>query len=344
MEASTYVSRFFRLHETGLEENLLRRRTLGDWTRVVMQSWEDSEEKRVTFLTSGSTGQPKGCTHEWRLLAQEVHALADLFPDSCRVVGTVPHHHIYGFLWTVLLPRYLGIPFLDAQDMMPGRVIRSLEAGDLLVSFPLRWDQLSKAGIDFPRSVEGVTSTGPCPPGVIPALRELGLERMVEVYGSSETGGIGWRDDPADTYHLLPHWSLTGGGELLVRERPDGGLSDPVDAPDRLLQRPDGFVVAGRRDHAVQVGGVNVFPERVARIISSHPDVADCEVCLMRPDEGQRLKAFVVLNEGVQRSPGGRKRLEHWLRTELSVPERPGSLTFGAAVPRDEQGKATDWS
>jgi 4-coumarate--CoA ligase len=209
---------------------------------------------------------------------------------------------------------------------------------------------MSETGFEFPAGVHGVNSTGPCPPGLLSGLLERSLERMVEVYGSSETGGIGWREDPGDPCRLLPHWTLTEGGESLVRHLPDGSFGEPISAPDHLVPIPGGFALGGRRDHAVQVGGVNVFPERVAEIIRSHPDVSDCEVRLMRPDEGGRLKAFVVLEELENRAREAngdvrqeRQELELWLRQTLSAPERPVSPTFGESVPRNEQGKISDW-
>lgn len=347
-EIATHVSRFFRLFETSLEDELLRRRSVGDWTQTVLRSRDLLEKPRIAFLTSGSTGEPKECAHDWASLEQEVDALARLVPDRTRVVGTVPRHHIYGFLWTVLLPRRLGIPFVEARDRLPAGLIGSLRPGDLLVSFPLRWEQMAKAGLELPAGVQGVNSTGPCPPALIADLRVQSLERMVEVYGSSETGGIGWREDPAYPYRLLPYWTLSDSGENLVRRLPDGSRSAPVSAPDHLLSRPGGFALAGRWDHAVQIGGLNVFPERVAETIRSHPGVADCEVRMMRPEEGQRLKAFIVPEEPDNGSSGAnegpRRELDLWLRQTLSAPERPASLTFGAAMPRNEQGKITDWS
>jgi acyl-coenzyme A synthetase/AMP-(fatty) acid ligase len=94
--------------------------------------------------------------------------------------------------------------------------------------------------------------------------------------------------------------------------------------------------LAGSMPGLLQVWGVNVCPERVAETIRSHPDVTDCKVRLMRPDEGTRLKAFVVLEEpedGAIEDNGDARR-------EL---KRPASLTFGAGVPRNEQGKVADW-
>lgn len=344
MELATHVSRFFRLHETGLEDDLLRRRSIGDWTGTVLKSWKLSERKRISFLTSGSTGQPKECAHDWSSLEQEVRELARLVAGRARIVSTVPRHHIYGFLWTVLLPSYLGVPFLEARQMLPGGLIRSLRWGDLLVSFPMRWSQIAQSGLDFPPAVEGVTSTGPCPPGLAADLRALSLERLVEVYGSSETGGIGWREDPAEPYRLFPYWELAD-DERLVRCLPDGRRSTPISAPDHLLRQPGGFALAGRRDDAVQVGGVNVFPHRVAEVIRSHPDVADCAVRAMRPGEGQRLKAFVVLeSEARQEADDVLQRLRRWMGETLDTAELPTSLTLGPEVPRDAQGKARDWA
>lgn len=203
-ELATRVSSFFRLHETGLEDELLRRRTVGDWTKTVLRSRELSGDGRITFLTSGSTGVPEECTHEWASIEQEIQALVQVFGGRKRVVGTVPRHHIYGFLFTVLLPRYLEAPFSEARDTLPAGLAASLQSGDLVVSFPLWWGRMAEAGAAFPPGVEGVTSTGPCPAETIRALRALSLERMVEVYGSSETGGIGWREDPDEPYRLLP--------------------------------------------------------------------------------------------------------------------------------------------
>lgn len=165
MEIATHVSCFFRLYETGLEDELLRRRSIGDWTRAVLSSWDLLKEPRIAFLTSGSTGEPKECVHDWASLVQEVAALGRLFSERTRVVGTVLRHHIYGFLWTVLLPRHLGVPFAEKRERMPAGIVRSLRPGDLLVSFPLPWRQMSETRFEFPASVQGVNSTGPCPPG-----------------------------------------------------------------------------------------------------------------------------------------------------------------------------------
>jgi acyl-coenzyme A synthetase/AMP-(fatty) acid ligase len=62
----------------------------------------------------------------------------------------------------------------------------------------------------------------------------------------------------------------------------------------------------------------------------------------MRAHEGSRLKAFVVLRDGVTEE-AARASLRDWARAHLSAPETPADIVFGAELPRDEHGKLADW-
>ncbi len=341
LELAGAVAAFFGLPETGQEDALLRGRTVGDWTATVLRSWA-AGSRRLTFTTSGSTGEGRACVQAWDELAQELDALAALTAGRGRVVGLVPRHHIYGFLFCVALPRRLGAPFCDGRA---GGGVAAWRAGDLVVGFPLRWELLARAGTAIPPGIHGVTSTGPIDPDVVRALRRQGLERMLEVYGSSETGGVGWREDPGAPYRPFAHWKLRAGGAELERAAPGaGGRPRVVPAPDHLEQTGDGgFVVRGRRDAVVQVAGVNVSPTRVRDVLAAHPEVRECAVRPMSPGEGARLKAFVVPAGGLADPARARRELRAWLAERLAAPERPGALTFGTELPRDAQGKQADW-
>ena len=128
----------------------------------------------------------------------------------------------------------------------------------------------------------------------------------------------------------------------MVRLAPDGielrcDFQDQIDWQDERI-----FVPMGRRDQAVQVGGTNVYPAQVAAVLKRHPDVTDAHVRLMRADEGQRLKAFVVAAQSgvADRLPD---LLASWVREHLPPPARPVSFTVGATLPVSRQGKLTDW-
>lgn len=97
------------LHESGIEDNLLVRRSIGEWMHIVSESLA-VYSAALTFHTSGSTGVPKACRHTLADLLEETAELAILCgPDRRRILVAVPGHHIYGFLFAVLLPQALGL-------------------------------------------------------------------------------------------------------------------------------------------------------------------------------------------------------------------------------------------
>ncbi|MGJ7916301.1 AMP-binding enzyme [Massilia sp. LXY-6] len=303
----------------------------------------------MSFRTSGSSGSPKRCTHALALLWQETLELARLQPGRRRILSVVPSHHIYGFLFTILLPRALGsgdapAEVRDLRAATPGTLLREARPGDLVVAHPGWWEQAARLAPRFAAGVAGVSSTAPCPDPLARGLADAGL-RLLQVYGSSETAGIGWREEAGVPFSLLPHWSRVDAPAELARALPDGGmarypLQDKLEWEDERRFRP-----AGRVDAAVQVGGVNVFPPYVAEVLRMHPAVADAAVRLMRPDEGRRLKAFVVPAEARDDASleALRGQLLDWCAARLATPERPAAISFGARLPRQASGKPADW-
>ncbi|HEY8360691.1 MAG TPA: AMP-binding protein [Ramlibacter sp.] len=330
------------LHESGVEDWLLARRRLADWIEIARAGLEHFEDS-LTFRTSGSTGTPKPCVHSLATLRQETRQLAALFPARSRVLCAVPAHHIYGFLFTVLLPRTLGLPddaVVDVRGSVPASLARIARAGDLVVGHPDFWSAAGQGNQPLPPDVIGVTSTAPCPDGVSAAMERAGLSRLFQIYGSSETAGIGWRSSQRDPYALFPHWSFASDEDALVRRLPDGSLQ-PASSPDALQRIGERhFRVGPRHDDAVQVGGTNVFPAQVRDVLLAHPMVEDAAVRLMRPEEGGRLKAFVVPKRETE---GLQVELQKWIATRLPTAARPKAITLGNALPTSDAGKLADW-
>jgi 4-coumarate--CoA ligase (photoactive yellow protein activation family) len=340
----TALAEALHLERGGVDERLLARPCLRDWAAAARDSLRTSDSE-ITFRTSGSAGSPKRCTHAHGLLWQETIELARLLPGRRRVLSLVPGHHIYGFLFTVLLPRALGIvEVLDLRTATPATLLREARDGDLVVAHPGWWEQLARLGPRFPSGVVGVSSTAPCPDALARELADAGL-RLLQVYGSSETAGVGWREQAGAPYRLLPHWSRSGAPGELLRKLPGGAearypLQDKLEWEDERRFRP-----SGRIDGAVQVGGTNVFPSYVAEVLAMHPGVKEAAVRPMRPDEGSRLKAFVVPAEasGEAGLASLRSELLGWCAARLSTPERPAAISFGARLPRQASGKPADW-
>ncbi|MCW2319060.1 4-coumarate--CoA ligase [Rhodoblastus acidophilus] len=335
LEACSRVSQFFHLHEVGIEDYLFVRRELGQWVNIVRTAL-DLRHERLTFQTSGSSGTPKPCTHEVGDLLCEIEAHALIFAGARRVLALVPCHHIYGFLFTVLLPRRLDAPVLDARAWSPGILRERLRDGDLLVATPVQWRALRVMLTRFPEGLIGVSSTAPMPEDLRGELAQAGLARLVEIYGASETAGVGFRED-GGAFTLLPFWRRCGDG--LLR---DGADAATVPQDDLVFSDDVHFTPRDRRDGAIKVGGVNVFPERVATALRAAPSVADCAVRGDGDGVTQRLKCFVVLTPEAQGDPEAPTRIVSWIAENLSPRERP-VVTFGSTLPRNAMGKTADW-
>ena len=335
------------LHESGIEDRLLICRTVGEWIDVAREGLE-AWHATLTFRTSGSAGDPKRCEHALSHLWQEVDALAPLFVGRRRVLSAVRSHHIYGFLVTVLMPRRLALPgseLVDLRHRAASSVVAELRAGDLVVGYPDFWRAIARTGRSIPGGVLGITSTAPCPADVARDLKSLGLDTLVELYGSSETAGVGVRSQATEPYALLPFWQrVEGDATALARLAPDG-VATTYQVQDRLEWTDDRrFRPAGRIDEAVQVAGVNVFPSAVRRVLMEHPDVHDAAVRRMSADPLSRLKAFVVPREGRAADAGFHAELEAWVSSRLTTPERPRAFSFGTAIPVGSSGKLVDWT
>ena len=316
------------LHRGGLGDDLVTGARLGAWHDAAAAALDRCADE-VSFRSSGSTGSRRRHVHALALLQDEAAFFATILPGRHRVLAAVPCHHIYGFLFALLLPARLGLPVVALGERAPSAVAAMLRPGDLVIGHPGSWAALCRAAPEgWPADVVGVSSGAPCPDETADAARRAGLARMVQVYGSSETAGIGWRDDPAEPYRLLPRWGATA-----------------PDVPDRLRWHAPGlFTPEGRRDEAVQVGGVNVFPGRVRDALLRHPEVADAAVRPMAAHEGDRLKAFVVPRDAGASPAVLAEVLFRFADAALTPPERPRAFRFGPELPRGASGKPADWA
>jgi long-chain acyl-CoA synthetase len=347
LQLASALSQGLHLHESGIEDALLARRSFGEWVDVA-QAGLELYSGRLTFRTSGSTGTPKACEHSMAALLQESAQHAVLFGTRLRILCAVPRHHIYGFLFGVLLPDALGLPpeqVIDVRASTPAWLARGARTGDLVVGHPDYWAAVARTVPALAHDVVGVTSTAPCGDIVSEAVERLGLARLFQIYGSSETAGIGWRASHREPYTLFSHVCFAAhDGTALVRQSPDGERV-AVACQDRIERvGGDQFHVGARFDHAVQVGGINVFTSRVRAVLLRHPQVQDAAVRLMQPHEGSRLKAFVVPVAGVDDGAEFVSQLRLWIDKELEVAERPKAIRLGAQLPVMDSGKAADWS
>lgn len=329
------VSMFF-----GQPEDFLKGKPSGriaDWAAAIA----GAIEKRLDWFTFKSAARDEKnavCRHRADEIFQDAAAAANILHGRRRLLSFVAPHSLLGFVLSILTPNLQGVTSVDARGMTPEQLSKSLSYGDVLVATPTLWRYMMREKLTAPDNTMAVAFGEPMTPDLAAQMRTAGFGVMRELYGSTETGLIGWRDTPSERFVLFDHWR---GGDRLLRVNPAGETRD-VEPMDYLEWR-DGrsFDLAGRRDGAVQIGAVNVVANDVARRLCEHPLIADCDVKVGRRGDGvDRLIAHIVLEKGRQPDDRTAREIDAWCRMTLRQQERPRIYHFEAALSPKEKGAA----
>jgi len=312
---------------------------------------------RIDLYTSGSSGEPKRVEKSLHQLETEAAVLEASWGAAlggATVVATVPHHHIYGLLFRLIWPLAAGRRFDAALCGEPDLLMETLRRhGDaVLVSSPAHLTRLPELIAleslqPFVRRI--FSSGGPLPAATGAQYRSRLGAAPTEVYGSTESGGIAWREqdgsEPSAAWRPFSaiRIRIDGDGALRLRSPylPDDEWLTMGDAAELL---PDGrFRLKGRLDRVVKVEGKRVSLPELEHALREHPWVREAAVVPL-PGSKEALGAVVILREPA-REHAGRDRLVGALREFLVGRfDRvlvPRQWRFVARLPTDERGKLT---
>ena len=322
----------------------------------------------LTLFTSGSTGEPKAIHKTQQQLEAEVRVQADLWqaslsPVSGRPVSasqsvllaSVSHQHIYGLLFRILLPLCAGIPFVAETVEYPEQLRRWLahhpDRPWLFISSPA-----FLARLDPELPVAGCRqifcSGGPLAADAAQLSQQLYGQWPVEIYGSSETGGIAWRQAETVGRQAETLWRPLPGVETSQDEEGCLLIRSPfLDSPawwstsDRVSMSGSGFALLGRQDRLIKLAEKRVSLDEVEQRLRMSPWVAEAAAVPLRVATRDLLAAALVLTpegEAQWQALGAgrfllalRQSLRPWLEP-VALPRRVRPL---AALPRNTQGK-----
>jgi acyl-CoA synthetase (AMP-forming)/AMP-acid ligase II len=319
----------------------------------------------VELFTSGTTGDEKSTTKRIAHLEDEVAQLeawrgAQL--DGAWFFSTASHQHLYGLLFGVLWPLCSGRPFdahhyLHADELLP----KMLEAPtSVLASVPTSIKHIARH-TSFPMLRERCravfSSGGPLPTTTAHAVADVLGSAPVEVLGSTETGGIAWREQsPAvDDVPWTPFACVQ------IRRDEETGILR-VDSPlvsiasgdsgfatgDLIELCPDGrFRLGGRSNQVAKVGEKRVDLAYMGSQLRSHEWIDDAALTTIERDTEQRVAAVLVASRRgleVLRLQGRRAFIRE-VRASLSdrwdPVVHPRHWRFVDRLPDNEQGKLT---
>lgn len=239
----------------------------------------------LAFGTSGTTGRPVW----WLRSAAQISAETALLADLCAahavdgIASYPPHHHLYGYLMGCTLPEFLGVPCrpLRLADG-PAAAVAGWRR-PLIALIPAALAQLARCVPALARLDELVLvySSAALPPTarrLLMALRDNA--RLVELFGATETGLIGWRTDPSNPRLTLATDVTFGGaarpgstGPLRVRSPriahlPGFAALQEIELDDVVTITDErGFHWLGRSSQIVKVNGLRVNLDEVLAVL-----------------------------------------------------------------------------
>jgi acyl-CoA synthetase (AMP-forming)/AMP-acid ligase II len=322
----------------------------------------DPAQARVILHTSGTTGVPVAVEKPLRCLEAEMTAqtLREPLPVGSTVVATVPPYHIYGLLFRVLWPLATGRPFAAATIAYPEQLMAAAVRwpGCTLISSPAFLKRAVEA-LDLDRLHQDLgpvfSSGGPLPPSVAATYNARLATPIIEVYGSTETGGIATRS--VVNAAAPPPWKplpmvdvkATDTGHLLAVRSPFLSADGWFQTSDRAELLDDGgFVLQGRADRVAKVEDHRVsLPEIDQRLCDNAlVEAARTVVLAQGPSARQVLGAVIVLPDAgwQQLADTGalRTELTAMLRPYYAAAVLPRRWRFVRQIPEDARGKTND--
>ncbi len=103
----------------------------------------------------------------------------------------------------------------------------------------------------------------------------------------------------------------------------------------------DGYVYYSRRiKRLIITNGYNVYPGQVENAIDAHPDVSySCVIGVKDPRRMQRVKAYIVLRDGVLPDEDCKKRIMAHLEQHVAKYALPKEIEFRKELPKTLVGK-----
>ena len=324
-------------------------------------------EERDTALelpTSGTTGAPKLIALSWTCVSHVVESAGASYAGALATeapqIMAHPLGNVSGLAYAtpplafgrrlVLLERFAPRAWAEAvRDFQPTRAslppagVRMLLDSDVpsawLSSLTLVAVGGGGLGLDLKAAFEArfgvpiLPAYGATEFGGVVANWSLPLHRE---WGPRKPGSAG-RPSPGVELRVADHETHLelGPGEPGLLEVKVARISASWTRTSDLASiDADGFLfLHGRADGAINRGGFKIVPDELAKILASHPAVADAAIVGV-PDRrlGEAPVAAVELKPGAQAAP---QELKAWLRDRVAAYQLPVEIRILEALPRN---------
>ncbi len=308
-----------------------------------------SLDSQIVFYTSGSTGDPKKITKTFANILSEVRVLEATFgkaTDNAKFVSSVPHYHMYGFLFKLFWP-FLTKKSLSFSGVKYPEELQNITEPFVFVTTPGFLQRVYfNDSVTFSHCLQVFTSGGALQEEQRAISNKYFAQHPVEIYGSTETGGIGYKSSASR------QWQLFDEVELLAQQN-ETYIQSPFFFEDELhlddnvtLLSDNKFVLGQRKDRVVKIEEKRTSLTLIENLIQKQSCVEQCK-CLTLPVNGRdKVVAVIQLRrENKNLMTNDRLKLTSQIKRVLSQHIDkvflPKKIRYVERIPTNEMGKIT---
>lgn len=272
----------------------------------------ESLNAQLLFFTSGSSGFPVGAFKSTDNLLSEVEVLKALVCTKkiSRVIVTVPFVHIYGVIAGILLPLFLeDVVLVIKEDFLPYELLEeALKGESLIITTPVFIKALTKLSEEKDLSSSTfISSTGPLHSDDVYLLEQKYKTSLLQIFGSTETGGIGYKKSVSSLWIPLDKVSVESEDDKLKISSPflseyilnDGiqKLDDAFVTEDIIKLEENGFELLGRSNKIIKIAGKRISAVAIENLLEELDGVKKVIVSLVYKKELLRSEQILIKME-----------------------------------------------
>jgi acyl-coenzyme A synthetase/AMP-(fatty) acid ligase len=315
--------------------------------KAPLESKPSSRTELLKIFTGGSTGAPQAWSKTAANIFGEGVFLArnyEVTAEDC-IVATIAPYHIYGLLFSVVLPLVSSATIVDETPSFPNEIVSVAHkhGASILVSVPAHYRVIQDKKIPLRLAFSSAGMLDRETNTQFSANNQAGI---IEVYGSTETGGIATRNSSQgeEFFTSFPVVDWKAQDQRLMVKSPfispellaDAdyfSASDRIEAIDETR-----FSLKGRADTITKVGGKRVDLDEISLLIKSCSGVSDCVVVALK-DSGGREHRIGALIQGDQVEIA---TIRKHLTDSLEPYAQPRRMSLIKSIPVKNNGKY-DW-
>jgi len=313
---------------------------------------DNNQPIALMMFTSGSSGVPKAIYKTFDQINTEIRILEEHWGADLKntvAIGTVSHNHMYGLPFLLLWPLVVGRPFFNF-NLVYFEQLHSIRQFDLtLISSPTLLENVPDI-LDLQKSIKIIFSAGAplSRPGAENARKKSGAE-VVEIYGSTETGAVAYRNQ-----NLTEYWTPLNG--ISVQKNNNKlAVNSPIATKNSWYVTEDlceiypnhQFSLLGRADKIIKVGEKRISISAIESCIKNHPWII--KAWALQLDKHKNRVGIVIQLTGKgneylidQGKPALIRELMPIFKRNIEKVAWPRYWRFVSKFPVNQQGKITN--